>query len=79
MSVNDKGTKVVDLKEGYYTYNGSIPNIGSILALVDMQILILKIDRMSQKLPLDNPKNCPLGYKWDSITAQKWIDDNSWS
>ena len=78
MNVNDKGTKVVDLKEGYYAYSGSIPNIGSLVALVDMQVLILKIDRMASKLSIDNPRDCPLGYRWDSISAQKWIDENAW-
>ena len=39
----------------------------------------MKIDRMAKKLRLDYPKNCPLGYKWDSITVQNWIDKNVYS
>jgi monoamine oxidase len=74
--VNDKGRKVVDLKEGRFTYNSSIPHIGSILSLVEMDLTFRKINRMAQKVSSTNPKNCQLGHKWDSLTVQNWIDQN---
>ena len=70
---------MVELKEGYYTYSGSIPFVGNIFSVVEMKLLIIKIERMAQKVPLDDPKSCPLGYKWDSMTLQNWIDENTWS
>ena len=44
-----------------------------------MKLLIMKIERMAEKVPLDDPKSGPLGYKWDSITLQNWMDDNTWT
>ena len=70
----DKGKKVVQLKEGYYTYSGTIPLIGNIFSVAELKILMLKVERLAQKVPLDDPKSCPLGYKWDSMTLQTWID-----
>lgn len=74
-----KGEKIIDLKEGLYKYSGKIPNFGSYLSLIDMQLIIMKIDRMAKKLSRQDPKSCPLGYKWDSITLQNWIDSNGYS
>lgn len=74
LPVNDKGTKVIDFKEGYFTYTSSIPSIGSIFALADLQIGIIKLNRLVQKVPTLNPRDCPMGYKWDSMTAQTWMD-----
>ena len=67
---------MIGLKEGIYTYNSSIPNIGNFLALVEMQWALFKLDRMASKVPLSNPRDCPLGYHWDSITAQTWVEAN---
>ena len=36
----------------------------------------MKIDRMAKKVPLNNPRDCPNGYRWDAMTAQSWIDQN---
>ena len=41
-----------------------------------MQLTIMKIDRMAKKVPLNNPRDCPNGYRWDAMTAQSWIDQN---
>ena len=67
---------MIDLKEGRFTYTGDIPKIGSIASLLEMQLTISKINRMASKLSPKDPKNCPLGHKWDSMTAQSWIDSN---
>jgi monoamine oxidase len=31
---------------------------------------------MAKKVPTLDPKDCELGYYWDSISFQTWIDDN---
>ena len=31
---------------------------------------------MAKKVPKDNPSDCPLAYKWDSMTAQTWLEQN---
>jgi hypothetical protein len=33
---------------------------------------------MAKKVPTLNPKDCELGYQWDSITLQSWLDQNIW-
>jgi hypothetical protein len=73
IKLSDKGKKIVDLKEGFGTYTGDIPTNVNILALIEMQLTIMKINRMAKKVPKDNPRNCPLAYRWDSMTAQSWI------
>ena len=43
-----------------------------------MQLTIMKINRMARKVPTLNPRDCELGYYWDSMTLQSWIDKNIW-
>ena len=43
----DKGKKVVELREGYYTYSGTIPLIGNLFSVADLKILMTKIERMA--------------------------------
>jgi len=33
---------------------------------------------MARKVPTLNPRDCELGYYWDSMTLQSWIDKNIW-
>lgn len=49
------------------------------LALIQMQVAIWKINRMAKKVPLLDPKNCEMGNYWDSITVQTWMEKNIWS
>ena len=43
------------------------------LALVEMQWALFKLNRMANKVPLNNPRDCPQGPTWDSMTAQTWV------
>lgn len=43
-----------------------------------MQFALWKIDRMAQKVPLDDPKNCDQAKVWDSITVHTWLQNNIW-
>lgn len=49
------------------------------LALIQMQVAIWKINRMAKKVPLLDPKNCEMGNYWDSLTVQTWMEKNVWS
>jgi len=53
-----------------------IPNNVGLLALLQTQWTIWKINRMAQKVPSLNPRDCPLGHYWDSITLKSWLDQN---
>jgi hypothetical protein len=63
-------------KEGISSYTSNIPNNVNIIALLQMQLVIMKINRMASKVPILNPRDCELGYYWDSMTIQSWIDNN---
>jgi hypothetical protein len=41
-----------------------------------MKFVVWKINRMANKVPTLNPKDCEMGYQWDAISAQTWIDRN---
>lgn len=59
-----------------YTYESDIPNNLNIWGLIQLQIGIWKINAMSKKVSTLDPKDCELGYLWDSMSAQTWLDQN---
>ena len=54
--MDDKGTKICDLKEGFGTYTGDIPSNVNIFALIEMQWTIIKINRMAKKVSTTDPR-----------------------
>lgn len=63
----------MDLNKRISTYTSTIPNNVNILALLQMQWTLIKINIMAKKVPLYDPQTCPLAQYWDSITLQTWI------
>ena len=59
-----------------FKYKSDIPNNLSIWGLIVLQISISKINRMARKVSTLNPKDCELGYYWDSMSVQTWVDQN---
>jgi hypothetical protein len=41
-----------------------------------MQLIIWKINRMAKKVSTLSPKDCELGYQWDAMSVQTWLDRN---
>lgn len=76
--VDCKGRKIIVFKEVISSYTSNIPRNVNIIALLQMQLTIMKINRMARKVPTLNPRDCELGYYWDSMTLQSWIDKNIW-
>ena len=74
-----KGTKVLYLNDQRSTYKSNIPHNVNIFALLQMQFVIWKVNRMAKKVPLLDPRNCEMANYWDSITVQTWIESNLWS
>jgi monoamine oxidase len=33
---------------------------------------------MAKTVPLDNPRECPNAFLWDSMTFHTWIEQNVW-
>ncbi len=59
-----------------FTYESDIPSNLNLWVLIEMQILIWKINRMAKRVCTLNPRDCELGYQWDAITVQTWLDQN---
>jgi len=70
------GTKIIEMNNQVYTYTSDIPSNLSIWGLIQLQLSIWKINAMAKKVPTLDPRSCQLGFHWDSITTQTWIDDN---
>ncbi|XP_066570301.1 probable flavin-containing monoamine oxidase A isoform X2 [Amia ocellicauda] len=60
------------------TYTSSIPPL-SWLALVDMQLLLWKIEKLSKTVSVDNPGSAPRAAEFDSITLYSYISDHTWT
>jgi hypothetical protein len=59
-----------------YNYTSDIPNNLSIWGLIQLQVCLWKVNAMAKKVSTLDPKDCYLGYYWDSMTTQTWIDNN---
>ncbi len=54
---------------------GSAPPDPTVLP--DLAQLVLRLDSMSQQVPVDAPWTAPKAVEWDSITLQQFIDQNT--
>ena len=54
---------------------GSAPPDPTVLP--DLAQLVLRLDSMSQQVPVDAPWTAPKAAEWDSITLQQFIDQNT--
>ena len=43
---------------------------------MEMKFVVWKLNRMANKVPTLNPKDCEMGYEWDAISAKAWLDQN---
>ncbi len=74
------GTSIMDTsaQQKPLIYSGLIPPLNPI-ALVDLQLVMWKIDAMAKEVPLDQPWNCKNAKEWDSKTIQSWLDQKCWT
>jgi monoamine oxidase len=56
-------------------FTGDIPP--DPLALPDLAVAMLRINRLSRQVPLDKPWTAPKARAWDSITFESWIRKTS--
>jgi hypothetical protein len=59
-----------------FRYESDIPSNLNFWLLIEMQILLWKINRMARKVSTLNPKDCDMGYHWDSMSVHTWINQN---
>jgi monoamine oxidase len=72
------GIKILELNGNVSTYPSDIPNNINIIGLIQLQYVMWRINRMARTVPLKNPRNCPNGVYWDSITVYTWMHENIW-
>ncbi|KAK6171149.1 hypothetical protein SNE40_019399 [Patella caerulea] len=73
------GTKCMQLGDFKpRTYKSDIPSL-SILALLDLENFIWKIERMRKKVSCHNPWSCPDAVYWDSITVDTFCRQTLWT
>jgi monoamine oxidase len=65
------GKKVLELDGERSTYAGSIPSI-SVLNLVQTELMVRRVDRMAEYVPLDRPYLAELAEDWDSTTVESF-------
>uniref|UniRef100_H3B1N0 Amine oxidase n=1 Tax=Latimeria chalumnae TaxID=7897 RepID=H3B1N0_LATCH len=60
------------------SYSSSIPTL-SLLALIDLQLLLWKVDKLRKMVPPENPNACPQALKFDSMTVETFKQNNLWT
>jgi monoamine oxidase len=71
----DEGESVLFAKGKLSRYTGTIPKLAPPV-LADVGQAQLRIDRMSQQVPLDAPWSAPKAAEWDGQTFETWIRRN---
>ncbi|MGQ0622390.1 MAG: FAD-dependent oxidoreductase [Panacagrimonas sp.] len=68
--------RLVDYRNGRRTeYGGRIPP-GALIGAVELQTVILRLNRLALTVPLATPWTARRADLWDSMTVQDWIDAN---
>lgn len=70
-----KGKKVLEIHGKVSTYSGSIPSL-SVSNLVELQLLIRKIDKLARTVPRDAPHRAPGAADLDDLSVRDWEDRN---
>lgn len=70
-----KGKKVLEIDGKVSTYSGSIPSL-SVSNLIELQLLIRKIDKLAKTVPRGAPHDAPNAAKLDALSVRDWEDRN---
>lgn len=68
----NRGINILDLKGGLGYYSGLIPKM-SVPALLNIDYLLKKLDRLARQVPVERPWKSPRAEQWDSITLADFI------
>nr|XP_015199567.1 PREDICTED: probable flavin-containing monoamine oxidase A isoform X2 [Lepisosteus oculatus] len=60
------------------TYTSSIPPL-SLMGLIDMQLLLWKIDKLRKTVSVEIPGSSPNALEYDSMTLHSFIKKNTWT
>jgi monoamine oxidase len=70
-----KGNNVYAKGDQTTEYTGTVPP--DPLILPDAALLQLKIDQMSQEVPIDAPWDAPKAAEWDAMSLYDWVEANT--
>jgi monoamine oxidase len=66
------GKKILALGSRVRTYAGQIPPV-PLPALLDLQLGIVRLERLARRVPLDRPSAAAGAAEWDSCTIEDWL------
>jgi monoamine oxidase len=65
------GKKVLELLGKCSSYGGTIPSM-PLVSLLDMQLVLMRLGKLCDKVPLDRPYDAPRAIEWDTMTVKDW-------
>lgn len=71
----DTGRKAMSIDGDISPYKHTIPSL-PIWSLADLQWVIMKVDRLSKKVPLERPFAAKKAREWDAMTVETWKQNN---
>ena len=71
------GRKVLEMNGKVSTYKGEIPSL-SIRNLLELQLLITRMNRMARRVPLDAPQDARNAAQWGAMSVEDWKTRNTW-
>lgn len=72
---HDGDSLLVTPKYGVRRYHGLNPRIGP-FGLIGLAVATLRLDRLSRRVPLDEPWSAARAEEWDSRTVGSWIESS---
>lgn len=63
----------MELQKKPSVYKSDIPTNVNIIALLQMQYYIFRINRWAKAIPKEDPAKAPLAHYWDAMTVESFI------
>lgn len=74
----NQGRNIIDLNQVIKTYTGLIPKM-DVASLINIDLLLKKLDRMARGISVDRPWNNNRAVKWDSISLDVFVRKNCYT
>lgn len=68
----NEGKNIIDLNKVMKTYTGLIPKM-DVVSLINIDLLLKKLDRLAGQVPLDKPWLAPRANTWDSLSLEVFV------
>ncbi|TFV94252.1 flavin monoamine oxidase family protein [Algoriphagus kandeliae] len=72
----DEGKNILNLRGKIRTYKGIIPKMDPV-SLINLDILMRKMERMARQINVHTPWSHPKAQKWDQLTLEDFLRKNS--